>query len=121
MTDAMNPYPNKLADVLMIILGLIMLVTPLALWVAWSNTMFFVILMTGLGSTWAYWAIYRASHATDNPPVPDQAFPRQVSEEAMEVLHAGWPWYCHHTTDGTSRFRNTMNKFADLTGTARRY
>lgn len=121
MTDTMNPYTSKLTNGLMTVLGLIMLVTPLALWVAWSNVVFFVILMTGLGSTWVYWALYRASHALANPPVEGQDFPRRVSAEAMKVLHDGWPWYCHHTTDGTSRFRDTMNRFADLTGTARRY
>ena len=110
----------------MIALGLIMLVTPLALWVAWSNAVFFAVLITGLGATWAYWALYRVTHApseTANGSKADmeRVFPREVSEEAMRVLHGGWPWYCHHTTDETSRFRNTMNKFADLTRTARRY
>jgi hypothetical protein len=121
MTNTMPAYSNRVADVLMMILGLIMLVTPLALWVAWSNTVFFVTLLVGLGSTWGYWAIYRAADAVIHPPRSGGEFPRQVSEEAMRVLHAGWPWYCHHTTDGTSNFRSTMNKFADLTGTARRY
>jgi hypothetical protein len=121
MTRAMDPYLNKLTNALMIVLGCIMLVTPLALWVAWSSTVFFVVLITGLGAAWAYWAIYRAARSPGNPPIPGQQFPREVSEEAMRVLHTGWPWYCHHTTDGTATFRDTMNKFADLTGTARRY
>jgi hypothetical protein len=121
MTDTMKPFSNKVTEALMIVFELIMLVTPLALWVAWSDTVFFVVLISGLSATWAYWAIYRASHSSGSVSDDGVEFPRVVSEEAMNVLHGGWPWYCHHTTDGTARFRDTMNKFADLTGTARRY
>ena len=110
----------------MILPGVIMLVTPLALWAAWSITVFLAVLMLGLCAAAGYRALYRTTHApsqaSDNRESPGESvFPRQIDEEAIKVLHGGWPWYCHHTTDGTSRFRKTMNKFADLTGTARRY
>ena len=121
MTNTMTPFPSRFAEALMVIFGLIMMVTPLALWVAWSNAAFFVILFSGLFSAWAYWAIYRARHRSEPETGEGAELHRELSEEAMNELHKGWPWYCHHTTDGTVRFRRTMNRFADLTNTPRRY
>jgi len=119
MTNTMTPYPSRLAEAAMVLFGLIMMLTPLALWVAWSDVMFFAILFTGLVSAWVYWAIYRASRPSE--PASETGLHRELSAEAMDELHRGWPWYCHHSTDGTARFRRTMNRFADLTKTPRRY
>ena len=94
MSNSPALFQGKCIQGLMIVLGLIMLVTPLALWAAWSKTVFFAVLMLGLGATAGYWALYRATHAPTGlsdgrEHLAENPFPRQIDEEAMRVLHAG--------------------------------
>jgi hypothetical protein len=50
-----------LRDAAIIVLGLIALLTPLLLWLAWSRTMFWLILAVGCGAVIAIFLLVRFS------------------------------------------------------------
>jgi hypothetical protein len=50
-----------LRDAAIIVLGLIALLTPLLLWLAWSKTMFWLVLAVGCGAVIAIFLVVRFS------------------------------------------------------------
>ncbi len=45
-----EPWSERLFDYALSVLGMIILLSPLALWISWSETVFYIILGTGLGA-----------------------------------------------------------------------
>ena len=117
----MSIEPSSVADRLSAIgmtgLGLILAVTPVALWVAWTETLFLAILAVALLSAAL---LVLLAHFTQ----PEAGHPRtrDGGEEAAVVLpddfvsevHRIFPLTYHHSLAGRARFRRAMEKLLRL-------
>ena len=97
------------------ILGLILMATPLALWVAWSGPVLLLVLGIGLaaGVLFCILADY------ERPPDPSErtrtAEPRRATaaDEVTEEIHGLHPFVYHNRLSATARFRAAMTRLRE--------
>lgn len=95
----------------LVVLGLILMATPLALWVAWSKTVYFIVLLTGGVAA----ALYCFLVEREPPPRPQRQGPPYHRMEAwtdrtiarLRRLH---PFIHHDRHTGGDRFNAAMNR-----------
>lgn len=104
---------GKLADTLvtwtLVVLGLIMMATPLALWIAWSKTVFFAVVLVGIAAT----ALYCFLIEYEKPAEPKRSGPPYHRVEAwthaaiarLQRLH---PFVHHNRLAGGAQFNAAM-------------
>lgn len=99
----------------MIVIGLVLAVIPLALWVAWSESVFFAVLALLAVATVVFIALARPGPEEQAPP---RVEPRQIlSDDFIAELHRLVPFTYHHRRLGDTRLRG---KFAKLRALMRR-
>ncbi len=96
----------------LIFLGLVLMVTPLALWVAWTETIFLAVLATGATALVLYGVLDRF----ETPANPAQSetsdhvraviLPDEITAE-LQDLH---PFIHHHRPSGGPKFRTAMSR-----------
>ncbi len=96
----------------LILLGLVLMVTPLALWVAWTENIFLAVLATGATALVLYGVLDRFER-TANPAQSETSdyvraviLPDKITAE-LQNLH---PFIHHHRPSGGPKFRTAMNR-----------
>jgi len=89
------------------VLGLIVMVTPLALWVAWSESVFIFVLASSVVAVIAICVL--AGHDGRRNEDEHHAGPTQkLSDESLSELSDLGPFVYHHCSTGGSRFQTSM-------------
>lgn len=102
-----------------IVLGIVLVLTPLALWVAWSEQVLFVVVACGIVATIALllcrWLAEsrRFADAGDFDRSPP-AGPPQVSDEFLAELSGMGPFTYHNRLTGDYKFRMKMARLRKL-------
>jgi len=106
----MAKFTDSLITHGLILLGLVLMVTPLALWVAWTETIFLGVLATGATALVLYGVLDRFERPADptqgesSDYVRTKVLPANSIVELQE-LH---PFIHHHTPTGSSKFQIAM-------------
>ncbi len=104
----------KFADSLrtrgLILLGLVLMVTPLALWVAWTETIFIGVLVTGATALVLYGVLDRFERPADpaQSETSDHVRPVMLPDEIIEELQDLHPFIHHHRPSGGPKFHTAM-------------
>jgi hypothetical protein len=105
----------KLADSLIthghILLGLVLMVTPLALWVAWTETIFLGVLVTGATALVLYGVLDRFERPANPAQSETSDHVRAVilPDKIIGDLQKLHPFIHHHRPSGGSKFHTAMN------------
>ena len=97
----------------LLFLGLILMVTPLALWVAWTDAIFLIVLATGAMAGVLYCVLVRFEGPADRAEseasgdVAADNLPGPMIED-LQRLH---PFIHHHRPSGGPKFRTAMNRW----------
>ena len=103
---------NNLMTAGLLLLGLVLMVTPLALWVAWTDAIFLVVLATGAMAGVLYCVLVRFERPADanqseaSEDVPAGNLPGTMIED-LQRLH---PFIHHHRPTGGPKFRRAMTR-----------
>ena len=90
------------------LLGVILAVTPAALWIAWSATLVFAVMAVALASSVLLVLLTEAS-----PPSRDGKDGRATLPEGfIDEVHRLFPLTYHHSSAGPSRFRLAMKRLS---------
>ena len=96
----------------LVFLGLVLMATPLALWVAWSDIALFVILASGVAAAVLYCVLVRfeepAEPGQDNTSESLRAEP--LPEDLIEDVQRLHPFIHHHRRSGGRMFRAAMSQ-----------
>ena len=104
----------KLADGLitpgLMLLGLVLMVTPLALWVAWTGTILIVVLAAGATAGVIYCVLVRFEKPADpaRSEPSDYVRVKNLPEKIIDELQRLHPFVHHHRPSGGSKFRAAM-------------
>ena len=109
--------PERLAAAASTLLGVILAVTPVLLWVAWSDTVLFIVVAAAIVSAGLFVSLeerlHRPSDGTGagvgNARLPDRFF---------EEIHQIFPLTYHHSMRPRARFRQTMEKLSRMIRTS---
>ncbi len=106
----------KFADSLithgLIFLGLVLMVTPLALWVAWTETIFLAVLATGATALVLYGVLDRFERPA-NPArseTSDDVRAGILPDEIIVELQNLHPFIHHHRPSGGPKFHTAMSR-----------
>ena len=109
----MTGSSNALKHYAAIALGMILMLTPLALWVAWTGTMFFIVLAIGAAAAVLYCLLpgdQESAHAK-----PDQRNgPTVLSDEFLTELTKLGPWIYHNRRPGDPVFQRKIDRVLKL-------
>ncbi|MCG8547252.1 MAG: hypothetical protein MJE12_23890 [Alphaproteobacteria bacterium] len=99
----------------MIVLGIVLALTPLAFWVAWSEQGWLFVLAIGaaafIGLLICHWLT-----EDDRPATPAKSDRAAISEEFLAELSRMGPWTYHNRLTGHARFKNKMARLRTLLG-----
>ena len=117
MSVARERLGDWLSDLGMAVLGIIVAMIPLALWVAWTEFLFVMVLAVGaIALVLIYMMAESGSSVAGDDRVPDKSIPRiRLSDEFIEELHRLYPLIYHHGRRGGVRFRKSMDRLLSLT------
>ena len=106
----MARFADSLITLGLMLLGLVLMVTPLALWVAWTETILIVVLATGATAGVLYCVLVRF----ERPANPAQSEPsdyvrvENLPDKIIEDLQRLHPFIHHHRPSGGSKFHAAM-------------
>ena len=99
----------------MIVLGIVLALTPIAFWVAWSEQGWLLVLAVGaaafIGLLICHWLI-----EDDRPATQAKSERRRVSDEFLAELSRMGPWTYHNRLTGHARFKAKMARLRQLLG-----
>ena len=100
--------------------GLLLALTPLALWVAWTTTGFVMVLAAGATAGVLYWllAAYDDPLLEDRGQARDPGSRQALSVEFLAALSSLGPWTYHNRRLGDAAFRSKMESLLRLNETA---
>ena len=99
------------------ILGLVLVFSPLALWVAWSEQVLLLVLSGGIAAIIALALIYRLSgDERDDAVAASGGRPASLSDEFIAEVSSMAPWIYHNRLSGDSRFQAKMRRLRKLLG-----
>ena len=96
----------------LIFLGLVLMVTPLALWVAWTETIFLAVLATGATALVLYGVLDRFERPA-NPArreTSDHLRAVNLPDELIVELQDLHPFIHHHRPSGGPKFHTAMSR-----------
>ena len=108
----MAKFADSLINHGLIFLGLVLMVTPLALWVAWTETIFLGVLATGAAALVLYGVLDRFERSA-NPAqgeTADDARAMILTDGIIGDLQNLHPFIHHHSPAGGSKFRTAMHQ-----------
>ena len=104
---------RKFVDLARTTLGLFLVAVPLALWVAWSETAFFLVLAVGVAAAVLVCLLARVGE----PKLEDgrNAGERiELTDQFVAELHRLFPLVHHHRRPGDSVFQRKMDRLKKL-------
>lgn len=106
----MNKPTDNLVTLGLIFLGLILMLTPLALWVAWTETIFMVVLGSCATAAVLYCLLARleAPASSNRSEASDPARAQDFSDTVTDELQSLHPFVHHHRPSGGRKFRLAM-------------
>jgi hypothetical protein len=92
------------------LLGFVMMLTPLALWVAWTETIFFGVLATGAAALVLYGVLDRFDRPADPPrrETSDYVRAKVLPAESIAILQDLHPFIHHLRPAGSPKFQIAM-------------
>ena len=90
-------------------LGLVLAITPVLLWVAWSPIVWTVVMAVGFLAATLLIALSHRQGAADASASPD-AGPPTLPETFVPTVHEIFPLTYHHSREGPRQFRTAMEK-----------
>ena len=101
---------DRIVTPILVVLGFVLLVTPLALWAAWSETVLLIVLAAGAAAAVLYCLLARfelpAPPAEGNAALRPEALPDDLLEE-LQSLH---PFVYHNRLTREGRARRVMRR-----------
>ena len=112
----MANFNGSLVTLGLLLLGLILMATPLALWVAWTDTLLLVVLATGVTAGVLYCVLVRFERPTvpDRSESTDTTRVAQLPGKLIEELQGLHPFVHHHRPSGGPKFRAVMTRLKRL-------
>ena len=94
----------------LILLGLVLMVTPLALWVAWTETIFLAVLATGATALVLYGLLERFERPADpaQSKASDYVRARILPDKSLEELQNLHPYIHYRQPSGSPKFQIAM-------------
>ena len=107
----MAKFAENLVTPILIVLGMIVMVTPLALWVAWTDTILFGVLLTGISAAFLYCILNYFEKPDDAVPY-EGAHPSRgtIPDALVEELQDLHPFIHHHSPRGDPNFLAAMRR-----------
>ena len=104
---------ERLRSVGMTLLGLVLVLVPLALWVAWSEIVLLMVVVIGAASAILLGILsdYRRS-AGDEPA--GRATRETLPDDFAAEVHRLFPLTYHHSRKPSARFRKTMERLRKM-------
>ena len=112
----MAKYADNLSGLGLLLLGLVLMVTPLALWVAWTEALLIAVLAAGILAGVLYCVLIRY----EKPAAPvrsggsDDLRLADLPDEDIEELQRLHPYIHHHRASGGPKFRRAMAHLKSL-------
>ena len=106
----MARFAGNLTTLGLIVLGLVLVATPLALWVAWTEAILIAVLATGLSAGGLYCLLVRL----EKPALPARGQDcgrlrvEPLPDETIDELQGLHPFIHHHRASGGPKFRRAM-------------
>jgi hypothetical protein len=99
-----------------VVLGLLLSAIPLALWIAWSEIVFFAVLATCFIAMGLLIALTRSSNSAETDRQAENRADRRdgISPEFIAELHRLVPFTYHHRLLGDTRIRKKMARLRAL-------
>jgi hypothetical protein len=97
-------------DIALTVFGLIVAVTPLALWVAWSESVFILVLAGSIGALALICVLVRGTRqpGDDERQTARPGHTQHLSDESLAELSELGPFIYHHRRTGGPRFQSSM-------------
>ncbi len=112
MSIMLRRLADRLYEIAVVVLGMILAISPLALWVAWSETVFIVVLGVGAVAMGLLLALITLGDEND---VDRRGRGRPIaSPELIAEMHRLMPFTYHHRSLGDPRIRRKMAKLRAL-------
>lgn len=112
----MARFADRILTPILVVLGLVLMVTPLALWAAWSKTVLLIVLATGATAAVLYCLLARF----ESPGQPGEAarraealpddLPEDLPEELLDELQSLHPFVYHNRLTREGRARRVMRR-----------
>jgi len=112
-----RPRRTTLLHAATTLLGLVMVLTPLALWVAWSETMLLAVAAVGAVATLALLLVRRLTDrdgGTADGAARRHARPPEVPDAFLKELSGMGPFTYHNRLTGDRKFRLKMARLRKL-------
>ena len=105
--------PERFAAVGSTVLGVMLTVTPVALWVAWTPTVLFVVVAVAIASAGLFVLLteFRQPNAGRSPAADGRAL---LPDEFIAEVHELFPLTYHHSRLETTRFRRAMERLSRM-------
>ena len=107
----MGKFADSLITLGLTLFGIVLAVTPLALWVAWTETIFLGVLVTGATAA----GLYSVLASFEKPPAQgepsDYVRPVILSDKFILKLQSLHPFIHHHRPSGGPKFHTAMYHF----------
>jgi len=98
----------------MVLLGLVLAAVPLALWVAWSPAVYYLVFAVCFVAAGLFILLTRIGSAETPPPGAKVEAPARLGEEFITELHRQTPLTFHHRRLGDRRIRNKLARLRAL-------
>ncbi len=108
----MTKFVDSLITNGLLLLGWVLMATPLALWVAWTETIFLGVLATGATALVLYGVLDRFERPANPTQSESSDYVRAMNwtDEVFAELQDLHPFIHHHRPTGGSKFLTAMNR-----------
>jgi hypothetical protein len=102
-------------------LGLVLAATPVALWIAWTETVLLSVMAVAVVSAALLVLLTDFSRRTIDDPLGGVGAAGKVAlpDEFVDEVHRLFPLTYHHSLVGRARFRRAMERLSDLIAKSR--
>ena len=114
MTRFANEPIENLLNFAMTVLGLVLVVMPLALWIAWSETVFSLVLAAGFVAAALFCVLARFGAAAADFQQERTDERKSLPDQFIAEMHRLFPLVYHHRRPGDSAFQRKMERLRKL-------
>ncbi len=104
----MAKFADRLITLGLTLIGIVIVVTPLALWVAWTETIFLVVLVTGATAAALYGVLARFERPPAQIEPSDSVRPVILPKNFLLELQRLHPFIHHHRPSGSPKLLTAM-------------
>ena len=106
-------FSERLAAATATVLGVILAVTPVMLWIAWSGTVLFIVVAVAIVSAGLWVSLEEHLH---RPSAGSRAAVggARLPDGFVDEIHQIFPMTYHHSMRPRARFRQTMEKLSRM-------